>query len=415
MSINSKLTTRTTVFDAKFCIHRDDDCSIKMRTEFEENSFISFDELCEFAQTIKLTDEDKPNYDIIELSFLITNKFHEPLIMQRGEARALIKGISVLFSFTPTQFGINTTITSPQDLLPILKKNYHIYEKCEPKIKFIGIAHNINTKTLTDGTKKEINYYFIIFEAHFSNHHVAPIMSREHDDVAMTHIKWRGLVDEKNSTLIDSLKKKAIDLIILDHVYGNYDPNLSFYHNARFIPENANGELGARLFHRYDVFISHASEDKPFVNPLAEALEKQHGLKVWYDNTTLKEGDRLHEVIKAGITASRYGIIIFSENFFNKRWPYIELEYLIKLTHARKRNVIIPVWCGIKPGEFSKDFEMNTRKRILNYCTPDCNPDDILSIYRSLEDILGITECTTDPQSVAQAIAFHVKSNQKKL
>lgn len=413
MNEERKLTTRTTVFDAKFCIHQDDEYSRKMRDEFNNNSFISFDELCEFAQTMKLTDEDKPYYDIIELSFLITNKYHEPLVMKRGEARALKKGVSVLFSFTPTQFGANTTIKDPQDLLPILRKNYHLYGGSEPVIRLLGVAHNITLKTLRDGSKEDINYYFIAFEAHFSDNEIAPVRSREYDDVAMDHVIWRGMEDEENSILIESLRKKPIDRIILDHVFKTFHPERSDYQRARFIPETDDGNLGARLFHRYDIFISHASEDKPFVTPLAEALEKKHGLKVWYDNSILKEGDRLREVIKNGINASRYGIIIFSENFFKKRWPYIELEYLITLAQARKRNVIIPVWYGIRPGEFSNDFEMNTKNRILNYCTPDCNPDDVLSIYRSLEDILGITECTSDPTAVAQAIAFRVKSDRR--
>jgi TIR domain len=47
----------------------------------------------------------------------------------------------------------------------------------------------------------------------------------------------------------------------------------------------------AALGKRWDVFISHATEDKgEFVRPLAEALEKS-GLTVWYDETTLKIGD----------------------------------------------------------------------------------------------------------------------------
>ena len=37
----------------------------------------------------------------------------------------------------------------------------------------------------------------------------------------------------------------------------------------------------------YDVFISHASEDKDgFVRPLAEALQK-HRVEVWYDEFSL--------------------------------------------------------------------------------------------------------------------------------
>src|SRR4051812_31352652 len=43
----------------------------------------------------------------------------------------------------------------------------------------------------------------------------------------------------------------------------------------------------------YDVFISHAREDKEdFVRPLAAALEARH-LRPWYDEFTLRPGDSL--------------------------------------------------------------------------------------------------------------------------
>lgn len=45
----------------------------------------------------------------------------------------------------------------------------------------------------------------------------------------------------------------------------------------------------------YDVFISHASEDKNCViRPLAQALVGK-GLKVWYDKYELKIGDSLRK------------------------------------------------------------------------------------------------------------------------
>ena len=45
------------------------------------------------------------------------------------------------------------------------------------------------------------------------------------------------------------------------------------------------------------LFISHASEEKAdFVRPLAHALKKQ-GLRVWYDEFSLKPGDSLRRSI----------------------------------------------------------------------------------------------------------------------
>jgi TIR domain len=46
----------------------------------------------------------------------------------------------------------------------------------------------------------------------------------------------------------------------------------------------------------WDVFISHASEDKDdFVRPLAHGLEEK-GLKVWFDEFTLRDPSRTSAV-----------------------------------------------------------------------------------------------------------------------
>jgi len=68
----------------------------------------------------------------------------------------------------------------------------------------------------------------------------------------------------------------------------------------------------------YDVFISHASEDKDaIVRSLAEALVKG-GLKVWYDEFELKIGDSLRRKIDKGLAHSRFGIVVLSQAFFKK-------------------------------------------------------------------------------------------------
>jgi hypothetical protein len=60
----------------------------------------------------------------------------------------------------------------------------------------------------------------------------------------------------------------------------------------------------------YDVFISHASEDKEgVVRPLANAL-KSEGLRVWYDEFELKIGDSLRQKIDRGLATSRVGLVV---------------------------------------------------------------------------------------------------------
>ena len=96
----------------------------------------------------------------------------------------------------------------------------------------------------------------------------------------------------------------------------------------------------------WDVFISHASEDKEAVaKPLANELAAR-GLSVWLDANELKLGDSLSQKIDAGLACSRFGVVILSEAFFKKQWPARELSGLV----ARQicgQKVILPIWHGV--------------------------------------------------------------------
>lgn len=97
---------------------------------------------------------------------------------------------------------------------------------------------------------------------------------------------------------------------------------------------------------RYDVFISHASEDKDnLVRPLATILERL-SLNVWYDEFTLKLGDSLSSSIDKGLMDSRYGIVVLSKNFLRKRWPDYEYRSLLS-RQIDGENVILPLWYDI--------------------------------------------------------------------
>lgn len=96
----------------------------------------------------------------------------------------------------------------------------------------------------------------------------------------------------------------------------------------------------------WDIFISHASEDKKdFVQPLASALDA-FGVKVWYDAFTLRLGDSLSRSIDQGLAKSDYGLVILSPAFLSKRWP----EYEIRGLTAKELSggkVILPVWHNV--------------------------------------------------------------------
>jgi len=100
----------------------------------------------------------------------------------------------------------------------------------------------------------------------------------------------------------------------------------------------------------FDVFISHASEDKAGVaRPLAEHLMRA-GLKVWLDAFELHVGDSLREQIDHGLSESHFGVVILSPKFFEKEWPKRELNGLFAIEDDGDK-VILPVWHQVEKGD----------------------------------------------------------------
>lgn len=101
----------------------------------------------------------------------------------------------------------------------------------------------------------------------------------------------------------------------------------------------------------YDVFISHASEDKMnLAKPLYEALVAA-GVAVWFDKSELKLGDGLRRKIDEGLARSRYGIVILSPSFLAKQWPQNELGALMARETESGTKAILPIWHNLSAEE----------------------------------------------------------------
>lgn len=95
-----------------------------------------------------------------------------------------------------------------------------------------------------------------------------------------------------------------------------------------------------------DAFISHATEDKEtLVRAVAHGL-RDRGLNIWYDEFSLRAGDSLRAKIDEGLSSCRFGIVVLSKAFFEKRWPQNELNGLFSVEIAGNAT-IIPVWFGV--------------------------------------------------------------------
>lgn len=106
----------------------------------------------------------------------------------------------------------------------------------------------------------------------------------------------------------------------------------------------------------YDVFVSHAWEDKEsFVDEFVEAL-KDLGIKVWYDTSQIKWGDSMRERIDDGLKKSRFGVAVLSPDYIaeNKYWTKTELDGLFQLESVNGKT-LLPIWHNL------------TKQQVMNY------------------------------------------------
>lgn len=129
----------------------------------------------------------------------------------------------------------------------------------------------------------------------------------------------------------------------------------------------------------YDVFVSHASDDKDaIVRPLAVALQSL-GLTVWYDEFELRIGESLRRKIDLGLARSKFGIVVLSQAFFKKGWTNYELDGLVTRA-VTGEQVILPIWHNV------------TKQEVIDFSP-------------SLADKLGRSTATHTVEEIAREIA----------
>ncbi len=126
----------------------------------------------------------------------------------------------------------------------------------------------------------------------------------------------------------------------------------------------------------YDVFISHATEDKEtFVKNLDGEL-RVLGIKSWYDSHQVKWGDSLRKSIDEGLKKSRFGIVVISKNYIadGKYWTKKELDGLFQKESIHGK-VILPIWHDITKAEVMEFSPLVAGKSALK--TSDYTPKEI--------------------------------------
>jgi TIR domain len=133
----------------------------------------------------------------------------------------------------------------------------------------------------------------------------------------------------------------------------------------------------------WDIFMSHASPDKPYVRGLVKAL-REKGITVWFDDDCIAWGEPVRQAVKKGLNNSRYGIVVLSKAYLaDRKWTEHEFDGLF----ARERInsfIILPIWHGVDRDEIEQyDAALADRRGSIS------NTDDYGTIVESVLKLLG--------------------------
>ncbi len=116
----------------------------------------------------------------------------------------------------------------------------------------------------------------------------------------------------------------------------------------------------AETDYKYDVFLSHASEDDEFVKRLADNLERA-GADVFDDARSIKPGEHITLKVSKALKASRKLVFIMTPASASKNWPQAESLY------------------------HSFADPTNQERRLIPLMLEDCEPPDLLQPLKYID------------------------------
>lgn len=133
----------------------------------------------------------------------------------------------------------------------------------------------------------------------------------------------------------------------------------------------------------YDVFVSHAFEDKEdFVNEFVDELKAQD-LRVWYDTDRMPWGASMRESIDNGLSKSKYGVVVLSPYYIdeNKYWTKTELNGLFQKETVNGK-IILPIWHNLTKKQVIEYSPIIADRKAMN--TASMTPSEIAAEMKKL-------------------------------
>ncbi|MFE1803286.1 toll/interleukin-1 receptor domain-containing protein [Streptomyces sp. NPDC059517] len=147
----------------------------------------------------------------------------------------------------------------------------------------------------------------------------------------------------------------------------------------------------------FDVFISHASEDRErIVHPLTQELASR-GISFWVDTAEFEWGDDLVRGINDGMSRSTYTLVILTSNFVMKAWPRREFTSALSVEISKDEARVLPLFAGSEEEieEMRRQLPLIHGKLFVQW------QDNAAEVANKLENLLGRTKRLSAFRSIA--------------
>lgn len=259
-----------------------------------------------------------------------------------------------------------------KDIANLEKKMSDLVKKEADKTKKIGdiersITPNTSQSTLKSKIRQMENYQKelskILLDKATINQKLAEKRKRRVD--AVTKLQKEELTQAKKVE-----KQQKSMFAIYEQQIEELTKQITMQEN---ITENEKIIFTSETEEEYDIFVSHATEDKEsFSDEFVRILREKYNLKVWYDAISIKWGDSIRTEIDKGLKKSKFGVVILSRSYVSKYWTNYELEGLFQ-REVNGGKLILPIWHNITKQEVQQFSLSLAGKMAMNtaFMTPD--------------------------------------------
>ena len=144
-----------------------------------------------------------------------------------------------------------------------------------------------------------------------------------------------------------------------------------------------------KIFHKYDLFLSHANKDKEgFVDELFVSLDKL-GINIFYDTKSIQWGDNWKNRILDGVSKSEFAIIVISKNFFDRDWTEKELYELLNRQNESKQKIVLPILKDITIDELRSKYPLVADIQAIKSSDYSCDKIAILFAKQFISRLKG--------------------------